>query len=283
MISGALLLDPRKKEDLRTFYAKRLSRILAPILFRSAFFLLWSMMKGVVKGNPPSAVDLLKRILAGTPYFHMWFLYMIATLYLFTPFFRRIVAGSTRPEIAFLVFAIFLMVVVNAVWTGTVPRRSGLFINLFLPYVPYFFLGHWIRTDERDPPKSILWAVFLLSWCLTAFGRYGDASHPGLASGLYGLRSASVTVIPMSVSVMYLLKFWTRPIANAQFTGALARLTLGIYLIHPIALDAFRYLGFGPLDSNAALSIPVLAGVAYASSCAASWLIHRVPYLARII
>jgi len=46
MISGALLLDPDKQEDLKTFYAKRLSRILIPILFWSAFFSIFGLCEG---------------------------------------------------------------------------------------------------------------------------------------------------------------------------------------------------------------------------------------------
>lgn len=39
MISGALLLDPNKKEDLLTFYRKRLHRIFIPFLFWSVIYL----------------------------------------------------------------------------------------------------------------------------------------------------------------------------------------------------------------------------------------------------
>ena len=90
MVSGALLLDPNKDEDLGTFYIKRASRILVPVLFWSAFFLLWA----IVKGNLASLADLSARLLSGKPHYHMWFLYMIVPLYLFAPFFRKIVANS---------------------------------------------------------------------------------------------------------------------------------------------------------------------------------------------
>ncbi len=62
MVSGALLLDPHKKEALSTFYMKRLSRILIPILFWSAFFLLWTFVKGYIKGDAPTGMDLAKKL-----------------------------------------------------------------------------------------------------------------------------------------------------------------------------------------------------------------------------
>ena len=176
MMSGALLLDPNKNEALKTFYAKRLARIAVPILFWSVFFLLWTMLKGIAKGDAPSLTFLLKRLISGKPYYHMWFLYMIITLYLFTPFFRKISSTSTRGELAILVAFTFLIAAVNAIFSGS----SRLFIDWFLPFIPYFFFGHLIRTDERNFSKTILSSVFLLSACLTALGCHLLAANKGL-------------------------------------------------------------------------------------------------------
>ena len=101
MISGALLLDPNKKEDLLTFYKKRLSKIFIPILIWTFLFLIWAFLKGQISGNEISIIHLLKRILSGKPHYHMWFLYMILCLYLFTPFFRKVIINSTRKELLF--------------------------------------------------------------------------------------------------------------------------------------------------------------------------------------
>lgn len=87
MISGALLLDTTKMEDLKSFYIKRLSKIMIPIMFWTVFFLLWVVLKKSLKGEIIEAGDLTNRLLSGAPYFHLWFLYMIFFLYLFTPIF----------------------------------------------------------------------------------------------------------------------------------------------------------------------------------------------------
>ncbi|NOY73242.1 MAG: acyltransferase family protein, partial [Gammaproteobacteria bacterium] len=109
MISGALLLDPNKQENLLTFYTKRCSRIFVPILCWSIFFLAWFCLKSVVKDNEVTSIELLKRLLSGKPHYHMWFLYMILSLYLFTPFFRKIVAHSTKKELIFFIVIVFIM------------------------------------------------------------------------------------------------------------------------------------------------------------------------------
>jgi surface polysaccharide O-acyltransferase-like enzyme len=283
MISGALLLDPNKKEDLTIFYKKRFSRILVPILFWSVFFLLWAMLKGTIKGNPPSLVELSERLIAGKPYYHMWFLYMMITLYLFTPFFRKIIANSTRSEIMILIIFTFLIAALNAIDVNFFSGGSKLFTNWFLIYIPYFFLGYLVRIDKRNFSKNILWAVFLLSSCLTAVGCYIVTKNRDLDAGLYFHGYLSITVIAMSISIMYLLKSWEKPIISEEFTRTLSLLTLGIYLIHPIILETILYLRLSPLNFHLAISIPVIAIIVFSFSLIWSWVIYQVPYLRRII
>ena len=65
MISGALLLSPARQESLGTFYRKRMSRVLWPFLFWSAFFLGWTLVKGIAKGKPPAPGLLALRFASG--------------------------------------------------------------------------------------------------------------------------------------------------------------------------------------------------------------------------
>jgi surface polysaccharide O-acyltransferase-like enzyme len=279
MISGAVLLDPRKKEDLKTFYIKRLSKIFIPILFWSLFFLLWAMLKGFIKAEPLSLAYLVRKLISGKPHYHMWFLYMIIPLYLFTPFFRKILVNSTRSEITTLVIiAMFLSVL-----SGIGNKESPLFTNWFLSYIPFFFLGYLIRSDERNLSKLILWGVFIVSFTLTAVGCYVVASRKGLDAGLYFYNYTGITVVPMSVSVMYLLKSWTLPIGNVALTRKLSLLTLGVYLIHPVILETIQYLGYGPFIFYPAISIPLIAIVVFCLSLIGAWLIYKTPYLSHVI
>jgi len=283
MISGALLLDPHKTEDLGTFYKKRLSRLLVPILFWSVFFLLWAALEGVLRDEPLLLTDVARSLAAGQPHYHMWFLYMIATLYLLVPFFRRVVANSSRSELTVLVVLCFVLAAINAVVAKLSTPGPRLFVNECLQYIPYFFLGYLIRTDDRSRSKLMLWSVAIASFALTVIGCYGLAIRSDFATGRYFYSYLSVTVIPMSISVMYLLKSWTKPLGGASFARQLADLTLGMYLIHPIVLETFQFLGYGQRSFYAAYSIPILALVALSLSLLAAWVVRKTPYLRRTI
>ncbi len=95
MVSGALLLAPHKEEPLGQFYRKRASRVLIPCLFWIPFFVLWTGLFKL-RGQSPDWSALAMSTVTGVPYYHLWFLYMLVPLYLFVPFLRRVVRGSTR-------------------------------------------------------------------------------------------------------------------------------------------------------------------------------------------
>ncbi len=282
MLSGALLLDPHKQEDLSTFYRKRASRILIPILTWSFFFLSWRFIKGSLQGDPPKILELLGNLVSGNPYEHMWFLYMILGLYLFTPFFRKIVTSTTKQEFNILIIATFSLAAINHFYTSFTATESKLFINWFLLYIPFFFVGHRIRNTTVQPPKSILWVTFLTSTSLTALGCYVRAISQNLPLDSYFYGYLSLTVIPMSISVMYLLKTWNTPILNNTFTKKLSLFTLGIYLIHLLFLEGIIKIGYATKIHPVA-SVPVVTGITFMLAFTGTWILSKIPYLKKSI
>jgi surface polysaccharide O-acyltransferase-like enzyme len=87
----------------------------------------------------------------------------------------------------------------------------------------------------------------------------------------------------MSVSLMLLLKRWDTPIISSVTTGKLARLTLGVYLIHPIIFETVSKYVVQPFDYQPALAVPLLTVAIYASSLAVAWAIAKTPWVNRTI
>ncbi len=283
MISGALLLDPPKQESLTVFYRKRLARILLPIIIWSLFFLAWTVLKDALHGKTIHEADLIHRLLSGKPYFHMWFLFMIMGLYLFTPFLRKIVAHCSRHELAVFIAATFTISALSDAYGVYSSSKPTLFINWFLSFIPFFFIGYWIRQDHRNPSKTLLWGIFLISVILTFTGCYLLSTATSLKNGLYFYEYLSLTVIPMSISLMYILKSWNEPVVSVSFTRKLSHLTLGVYLVHPVFLEIINYFGYGADHYHTVIGIPVVASMTFFISMAVAWFIHCLPYLRRII
>ncbi len=283
MLSGALLLDENKKEDLKVFYNNRLSRIFIPILFWSAFFSCWSLLGDVMKGNEPTISGLMKKVILGKPYFHMWYLYMLVGLYLFTPLYKKIVRNTPKREMLFFVIVMFVFAALNAIDEKIFSANHHLFINWFVVYSPYFILGYLIRVTSFDINILYLVVVFIISFTLTSSGCYLLAVSSGVDKGVYFYNYLSITVIPMSISVMLLFKKNTKPILGDNITQKTARLTLGAYLVHPLFLDLLRYFQFDANQFNPGYSIPVISIIVFIVSLMVASVINTIPLLRKTI
>ncbi len=282
MISGALLLDPRKQESLSIFYSKRLSKILIPILFWSIFFSCWTFLQGFIDGEPPTYIKLLGNLLRGLPYGHLWFLYMILGLYLFVPFLRIVFKDLKKKESDFLIISAFTMASINFIYMSFHGvGGSVLFINWFLLYIPFFLVGYFIRKDSRSN-KILLWVTFASSSLITLIGYYFVSTQDTSIADAYFHGYLSITVVPMSISVMYLLKSWNTPIFNEPVSKKLSSLSFGIYLIHPIFVEILNKTGYIKAI-HPAISIPSATVIIFAISAVVAWIFCKIPYLSRTI
>lgn len=284
MLSGALLLRDDREETLGAFFGKRVARVAAPLLFWSAFFLAWTFAKGFAKGAPPTFSALGRNLLAGKPYYHMWFLYMLVGLYAVTPLLRILVRHTPVRTLGFFVAGLFALAAVNSLFGNRYDKSGPLFINLFPLYLPYFLLGHLLAVSPRVFPWRGPVAALALAAALTAAGYYLIAEAWGLKRGRYFYDYNSVTVIPMSIAAMLLLQRLKKPLFfGAETTNGLAGLVLGIYLVHPVVFEGLRFVGADALASCAALSVPLLGLAVFALSAALAWAIRGIPCLGRVV
>jgi surface polysaccharide O-acyltransferase-like enzyme len=284
MISGMLLLDTTKDEPILVFYRKRVSRIFIPLVFWTLFFLLFRYFgEYFVKGTHPSIGSLTNSVLAGEPYFHMWYLYMIIGLYLFTPFFRRVVRQLSDNKLWFLFSVLLAFSMIGTFYISYYTNISLPATFKFVFYIPYFFAGYLINKTKFNPPGWILYVTFILSVVFTGLGYHSSQLGGTYNSSNYFYNYLSITVVPMSISVIFLLKRFTIPIINSAISNKLALLSFGIYLIHPAVLDSLPVLGLQRASYNPLLSIPLIAVFAFIVALIASMIISKIPIFKRII
>ncbi|MGA2670075.1 MAG: acyltransferase family protein [Dehalococcoidia bacterium] len=285
MISGLLLLDPRKNEPTSVFYKKRASKIIIPTMFWTAFFVIWTYFGDtIINGNPVSIRYMVKIVLLGTPYPHMWFFYMIIGLYLFTPFLRKIIRLSSYNELLFLCIVLFAFSVVGqaVIFYYSYQFFPSIFWAMFL--LPYFLAGYLINLANTNPPRAIVYVTIMLSVILTGVGNYFTAKSGGSNHwNLYFFSTLSITCVLLSVSVMYLLRKYSVSIISPNLGNRLTILTLGICLIHPVFLDILGWGGIWSVLSNTLFSIPLMAILVYILSLLTTMIIIKIPVIKRIV
>lgn len=242
MLSGYLLLG--KYKNLTEFLSKRFSRIFVPFFLWTIIFMLWGNYFGIISAEKTKfeVVDILKKILMGGAggSGHLWFVYMLLGLYLFSPVISRWITQATSQEIKFFLIMWFIACTIYPYFEKFLGIKINFEIRYFSGYVGYFVLGYFLGNLQINLSQSkvglMALAVFLISWVITFVGIYFStvSNNKAYESSLFDYLSPSV--ILMSISAFLTFK----NLLNVEFLSALTaqldKFSYGMYLMHLIPM-----------------------------------------------
>ena len=166
MVSGSLLLPI--KTDAISFIKKRLSKVVAPTLFWSAFYIIANIIKG-------DEVPLMKEWISilfsaqGNPV--LWFMYTLIGLYLLAPILSRWLQAATQKELELYlgIWGISLCYPILAPFVEINTSNTGI-LYYFTGYAGYFVLGYYLKQYPQRLSWKVLLPVLLVSivapvWC----------------------------------------------------------------------------------------------------------------------
>lgn len=220
----------------RTFLARRLGVIGLPFL---AWAALYAAILVAQSAGPAEVLRRLPGLIAtGHVWYHLYFVPMLLTFYLFTPLAAR--AVRRQPELFFLGLLAFRIVAAPAV--TSVARDLGgdlawAYAQHVMTHLPHMALGAWlaVRLDVLPGWVRRGWAAWCAAGLLPLWAWYA-----GLLSGwppevrrlVYPLAMPAL-VLGMILGAMALeprYERWSRPLTHA---GSLA---FGVYFVHPLLL-----------------------------------------------
>jgi len=250
MISGALLLP--REEDMATFYKKRLTRILIPLLvwlvvygsFRLYFFTIYSTPYPTFVGI--ALVETFKLFLANKLSYHFYFIAIILNLYVLTPMLSRMVRSVTRRQLeVFLGFGIIvysIRVFYNSFFIDDILISSNLI---------YFILGYYLVTY---PPgikaRRILYTaaacLSVLAFVLSYYREYVNHGHSDTYYKPFGL-----VLYILSAAIFVFFQANIKPVPTDKPIGPFRRFlsfvstnSYGLFLAHPLVINILLYGNF---------------------------------------
>jgi len=304
MLSGALLLHPAKIEPVKVFYRKRFQRIGIPLLFWSVFYMAYAAKFGK---TGLTMHDALKNTALGLTYGHLYFLFAIAGLYLFTPVIWIYIQRATRREMLFGITLLFIMLVGGNMaasftyygWSG------GTAFTKFVPYLGYFLLGYYLRGTVLSPRAFAFTCLICIGSILATTLVTGVLFFQldiGRDMELYSPLCPTIIITSITLFLIISNIIRRREKKNAgkkNLVHKLASVTMGVYLIH---LWFAERLHAGFADRTLAwiaehthiviaqdwhdrvwLCVPLATLVILGISFAISFFIGRIPYVRRII
>ncbi|RKS06144.1 surface polysaccharide O-acyltransferase-like enzyme [Nocardiopsis sp. Huas11] len=284
MISGGLLLRPRE-EDAGAFYRRRWAKIGVPLVVWSIAYLVWERWRDGL--DPAGAVA---QAASGSPSIHLYFLYVIAGLYLLTPFLRTVVAHTPRTGLWWFAGLTLSLGAADQL-LGLIDGAGGVTAaTRFLPFLGYYLLG-WLLMTSTAWKRNLRYgfAAFVLGTAATAAGAGAVATYTGEwgrgAEYVYGYLSP--TVVVASVGALLLLRAAGSRLAEGEHgtglvgrvVGTVSGLSFGVYLVHVMVLNTLRDIGGTP---DGVLVLAAASGYAIATAAISLLLVaalRRIPLL----
>lgn len=293
MMSGTLLLDPRRFRDSATFLRKRVARLVPPLVFWTLVYLTYMVLTRPGWSHGP--VDLLGRVLTGGVAPHLYFLYVVLGLAVITPVLVRWLAATGRREWVvggLLAWCVPLLGTLPLSSTGSALGFTHNAWTWWLPYAGFFVLG-WALRDVLLPRRGqLVAAVAALALMAEVIWQWRNDAAPDWLQDWAKVSYYSLPVGLLSVLVFVFAQSAIRPgglLGGLTSPGVMrwvepiGAATMGIFGLHFLVIVIGNdHEWFGPAATTWPLLLARIATVAVLTT-AVVLLLRRVPVVNRVL
>lgn len=293
MISGSLFLNPDRECDIKKLYLKNIAHLAAAFVFWSTWYVIADFLPGILQGEALTLQDIKEMIRAWVlgPT-HFWFLYALIALYMLIPFLKKI-AGDKR-LLEYFLFLWFLFSIINAT-TKTIPgfglvtsAFSRFKMNFVSGYVGYFVLGYYCRFHFA-PDKKQRWVIYglgIAGYVIMILGTNALSVRVGYYSetlvGATQLHCLAMVIAVFTAARAICERFGESRVFT-DIIGKIASQSFGIYLIHMLAFDAFRFGIGSDVFGYSAVGVLLTVMIVYVVCWGLSFGVHKIPVLGKWI
>lgn len=278
MLSGSFALQ-QYDGRLKAFLIKMFHRIILPFLFWSIvylFFFSWYEMESLAKAPAQLFSFIGKQFLIGTAS-HLWYVYLIISMYLTFPFLSKWAKGAVEKEYFFFVALWVIYMLITPYLTND---DISFDFSFFSGYIGYIILGNYLFKTTRKVKQLWLFAIFITAFLYTALRSY-FISDAGNEMNEVFMENLSINICMMSSCIYLLIK--NKPAVQEGLLRKLVDIiclhSYGIYLSHLLVLNIFLRLGLSFYFIHPLLSIPLITIVCLVISCLLIIQMKKIPLL----
>lgn len=291
MISGALFLT-KQEQDIQVLYKQYVLRMITAYLFWSAIYLLINY----VFYNRFDWKNAILFFIQG--YYHLWFLPMMAGLYMIVPFLKCIIKLNQLTKYFLVLATIFtsvipFLIIIVAVFSEALGNALGVVSSnmhfaFLAEYVGYFVAGYYLhKTSIQECQRKAIYLVGVI-------GTIGIISLTKWLTMLEGKQMESFynpLLLPCVLQAIAVYVFAKTCLLNVcvskyveQFLKRMSKYSLGACLVHPLVIIVMRELLGVTFNSLSILwMLPIYTVVVFFISYAFSALLNHIPILNKYI
>jgi len=272
MISGYLLLSDSSSLDFKSFYSKRLPRILIPLVIWNIIYYAFHC---IFMAEELSVSRFLSKFLNNGAGEHLWYIYTLAGIYLLTPFLKRIV-DSCSMKALWLLFALITFCTTVRPIINQIPTIEVFFFDPLLNgYVGFFLLGYLLGKTDFSGLQTALFSVLGLVGIVVCM-IFNDMASSEKAINLVYNSGYNICFYAIAVAIFCLAKK-----LNIKSTKALehfSKITFAMYLVHLGVMQLIH--GHFIIDAPPVLCTFYLFALTVPISYVMSVVISKIKYLA---
>ncbi len=289
MISGAIFLDKAYELDIKRLYKHNVLKMVV-------FYIIWSVAYGLfdIRNWDLKAAGvkpILREFLLGR--YHLWFIPMIAGIYVLLPVLKSWVENAKKKNIEyFLVLFVVLQILSETVRALTVSDELHSILDLtkvemVCSYIGYFVLGYYLAHIGIGPKlKKLLYIMvipsmvanvvlgFLLAW---------RANTPvGLIYDCYGVFTFIIAVA-LFVFVCEKGKTAGAGVKGGKLWKELSADMMGVYVMHVGVMEFTKEIGFHSMIVPNVIGIPLYAVICFVACALVAAVLRRIPFVGRFL
>ena len=287
MLSGAFLLSPEKNYSPEQILKTKVPYLLKLIVFWVIFYGIFQLF---IQGFSWKEFLTVPLLAFTKPQTHLWFLYMLAGLYLFTPALRIFTTHESEKmlRLTLIMLVIFGMCVPTI--SHLIKRFADIQVYSLLTiqgttsYLAYYLAGlYFSHFSISNRSKKWIYAFAFLSFIISFIG----STYLSLVRNSpdeFFLGNMRPTNFIMVVAIFIFFKDFSDKLnVSSKFITLCSRTTLGIYLIHPVFLKIFYGLKLQLISPTPWLNVPLTAVSIFLLSFIFVFILKKVPFLKKFL
>lgn len=285
MITGATLMEYRKKYDTKTFFKKRIEKVVIPFIFWAVAMLVWKMWIGEIRLTTLSVREIINIIMTNKEESVYYFMFVIIGIYLTLPALSVLSEEKYRKILWYIVGVIFVTEGVLPVLFKVIGLEYNPDLNmLFKGYTIYVVLGYLLSKTKLDKKKRyILYALGILSCILRYSVTYYLSTKQGYKEELlFGYVQFHTILLACAVFEFIKNINWDKILKKEAAKNTISKIascSFGVYLIHKIVMY-YEINLLGIQGYKLYILGPILT---YAIALVITYILKKIPLVNKIV
>lgn len=279
-LSGAIILPI--KTDSSSFYKKRFTKLLPPLIIWSIIYTYIIFLKGDI--NLSMAVERIVKIPFTPVVFVYWFMYVMVGLYLFAPVISPWLKSANKKqiEVFLLIWGISLLMPYLNIFIPDIYDAEGSYywtLCNFSGFLGYWILGYYLRTYPIKVGLNFKWLLcsigLIIYLVILGLLKINDFT---IEPYLDHLQIGSAFMVAIIFTIMQHL-----PLKQSNIISNIANYSFGIYLIHIIIVRHIIWPLFETSNINPIIETSIITIFSFIISLVVVKILSKLPFSKYII